>query len=351
MRKNMEMDNIKEKKHNITIKGIVIHKVIKEAHKTSCSLKLAEKEISPTKKEKAFIANLKDAYYKKLSPTYGIFGDGDTKFKELLIKYSDNEISFLDFSKSGTEHYRNIISSVSPATGGYIIYIHYIDDIKKQECLLVLTANNKDGFVIDDNLNIKDIKNLDLTKIDVACLINITKWKNITNKQDNNSKTYLSFIRGNKDVSLYFMAFINCNDNTTSTESTKRLVQTLDAYCKSKKYDREVAIQKKNAVFEYCTQCIANKKEIQLSAISALLDNEHPDEFKEYAAQEDNGVSEIISGDKTQLRKMRYTYYRSDNLTIIFDNNELDKTVFYNKQTKQLIFKKLPEKLIKELEK
>lgn len=347
----MEMDNVKKKEHDVIIKGIVIHKVIKDAHKISCSLKLAEKLISPKEREIAFVANVKDAYYKKLSPTYGIFGEGDAKFKELLIKYSNNEISFLDFSKKGTEYYKTIISRVSPATGGYIIYIHYINVNKKQECLLVLTANNKDGFVIDDNLNIKDIKNLDLTKIDVACLINITKWKNITNKQDNNSKTYLSFIRGNKDVSLYFMAFINCNDNTTSTESTKRLVQTLDAYCKSKKYDRDVAIQKKNAVFEYCTQCITNKKEIQLSAISALLDNEHPDEFKEYAAQEDNGVNEIISGDKTQLRKMRYTYYRSDNLTIIFDNNELDKTVFYNKQTKQLIFKKLPEKLIKELEK
>lgn len=270
----MKIDNIKGKKYNITIKGIVIHKVKKEAHKTSCSLDLAKKEISPTEKETTFVVNIKDAYYKKLSPTYGIFGDGDKKFQ-----------------------------------------------------------------------------NLDFSKIDVACLINITKWQNITNNQDNNSKTYLSFVRGNKDVSLYFMKFINCSDNTTSAESTKRLVQTLDTYCRYKKYDRNISIQKKNVVFEYCTNCITNKKEIQLSAISALLDNENPNEFKEYASQEDNGVSEIISGDKTQLRKMRYTYYKSDNLTIIFDNNELDKTVFYDKQTKQLIFRKLPEKLIKELEK
>lgn len=48
---------------------------------------------------------------------------------------------------------------------------------------------------------------------------------------------------------------------------------------------------------------------------------------------------------------MRYTYYKSDNLTIIFDNDQLDETVFYNKKTKQLTFKKLPEKLINELEK
>ena len=66
------MDNVKKKEHDVIIKGIVIHKVIKDAHKTSCSLKLAEKLISPKEREIAFVANVKDAYYKKLSPTYGI---------------------------------------------------------------------------------------------------------------------------------------------------------------------------------------------------------------------------------------------------------------------------------------
>lgn len=345
------MNDLKKKGHDINIKGIVIHQVIKEAHSKICSLKLADKPISPTDKEKIFVANIKEAYYKKSSPTYGIFGENDTKFKDLLQEYCKNKIHFHEFSQKATQHYKVIISRVSPATGGHIIYIHYSNINEKNEYLLVLTTNNKEGFAIDDNLNIKDIKSLDLNKIDVACLINITKWSNITNSQDTYSKTYLSFVRGNKSVSQYFMAFIDCNDNTTSTESTKRLVKTLDAYCKLKRYDRDVSIRKKNDVFEYCLDCITNKREIQLNAISALLDNENPDEFKEYAAQEDNGVSEIISGDKTQLRKMRYTYYKSDNLTIIFDNDQLDKTVFYNKKTKQLTFKKLPEKLINELEK
>lgn len=345
------MDDLKKKGHDINIKGIVIHQVIKEAHSKSCLLKLADKPISPTDKEKIFVANIKEAYYKKSSPTYGIFGENDTRFKKLLIEYSKNKISFYEFSEKATRNYKLIISYVHPATGGHIIYIHYSNINENNEYLLVLTTNNKEGFAIDDNLNIKDIKSLDLNKIDVACLINITKWNNITNRQDNYSKTYLSFVRGNKSVSQYFMAFIDCNDKTTSKESTKRLVKTLDAYCKSKRYDRGFSIQKKNAVFEYCLDCITNRKEIQLSAISALLDNENPDEFKEYAAQEDNGVSEIISGDKTQLRKMRYTYYKSDNLTIIFDNTQLDKTVFYDKNKKQLTFKKLPERLIEELEK
>ena len=48
---------------------------------------------------------------------------------------------------------------------------------------------------------------------------------------------------------------------------------------------------------------------------------------------------------------MKYTYYKRDDLTIIFDNQQLDKTIFYNKAKKQLTFKKLPEELINQLDK
>jgi nucleoid-associated protein YejK len=48
---------------------------------------------------------------------------------------------------------------------------------------------------------------------------------------------------------------------------------------------------------------------------------------------------------------LRFTYYKGKDLTIIFDNAQLDKTVFYDKNKKQLTFKELPEDLINQLEK
>lgn len=344
------MEEYKKKGQNISIIGIVIHQVIKEQHTIGCGMKLADKLIASTDREKLLVYNIKESYYKKSSPTYGIFGDGDTKFKDLLTQYINNNLLFLDFSKKATEHYKTRLSQISPATGGHIIYVHFDNGTK--EYLLVLTTNNKDGFAIDENnLTIKNVKNLDLSNIDVACLINLTKWKDIKDNPDSESKTYLSFVKGNKGISQYFMSFIDCNDNTTNKESTKRLVKTLDKYCKEKYTLRTTQIQKKNQIFDYCLKCIKEKKEIQLSAISALIDNENPNDFKEYAANEDNCVNEIISGDKTQLRKMKFTYYKSEELTIIFDNAQLNNSVFYDKTKKQLTFKNLPKSLLEELEK
>ena len=345
------MTELKKKGHDINIKGIVIHQVIKEAHTTRCNLNLAKQVISPKDREKMFVANIKDSYYKKSNPTYGIFGEDDKSFQNLLSKYYiHKEIDFYAFSIEATKLYKKKIKDVSPATGGHLVFVHYVNTTEKQDFMLVLTINNKNGFVIDDNLHIKDIKRLDLDKIDVACLINITKWKEIVKGRDKESKTYLSFVRGNKDISIYFMSFIDCNDNKTSSESTKRLVKAIDKYCEEQRIERDIAIQKKNSIYDYCLDCIKSKKAIQLSAISALFDVENPNSFMEFAAQEEYGVSEIISGDSNQLRKMKYTYYRGKDLTIIFDNQQLDKTVFYDKKKKQLTFKQLPEELINQLD-
>ena len=79
------MEELKKKGHDIKIKGIVVHQVVKQAHSTKCTLHLAKHAISPKEREKVFVANIKEAYYKKSNPTYGIFGNNDTSFQNLLL--------------------------------------------------------------------------------------------------------------------------------------------------------------------------------------------------------------------------------------------------------------------------
>lgn len=336
----------------IELKGIVIHQVSKVARETSCFVKKATEVINVTDKERTFIGRVNKVYYRKSSPTYGVFGDEEPEFKNELTKYLNHEINFFDFSVNAVQQYKKVISGIAPATGGLMIFAHFINTDKNYEYMLVLTINNKDGYVIDEtNLTIADIKNLDLSKIDVACSINITKWNNMESGTDSVSKTYLSFVKGNKDVSHYFMRFIDCQDKTKNTESTKRLILALGKYCAKENYTLDRTREVKNKIFDYCSDCLKERKEISLDAISALFDNEQPQAFMEFAAEEENGVSAIISGDSKQLRRIRYVYYKDKNITIEFDANLLNKTVFYDKTKKQLTFKKLPEILIEELDK
>ena len=342
---------INEIGHNLELKQFVIHQVVKDAGDRNTTIKLADNLIAITQKEKQFVGSVNKIYSQKSGPTYGIFGDDDNTFRELLKKYrTDN--NFLSFSTNATNHYKSKISASAPATGGFIIYAHYLNKDNKNEYIFVLTINNKDGYVVSENdLTIRNIKNLDLSKIDIACRINLTKWELIEAGIQQESKTYLSFIKGKKDVSIYFMSFIDCADKTTSTESTKRLIIAIDSFCNEKGYNREDMIKKKNDIFDYCNDKIKRNQEILLSIISSIMDIENPNEFMEFAGDEVFCVSPIISGDPARLKRIKYVYYKDKEITVGFDNVLLNKDVFYDSQKKQLTFKNLPKGLVDELEK
>lgn len=339
------MAELKKIGHNINLKHFVIHRIIKEAGVRGATIKLRDNVLNTTDKEKVFIGRVTNSYQKKSCPTYGIFDELSTKndFQENLTKFIDNDIQFIDFTKKAMEHYQYCIKDVAPASGGFVVFAFYENTDKKSNYLLVFTLNNKDGYAFNDkDLTIESIKDIDLSKIDVASLINVSKWKNIESESDIESKTYLSFVKGNKDVSVYFMSFIGCADKTTSLEASKRLMSTLDQYCKSKQYDQNKTFEIKNLVTQYGLDCIKDKKGILLSYVSTIIDSENPNAFKEFASDDDYGVNEIISGDNTVFKANRVTKYKTDDLTIEFNNLLISqKKIIYDKKTKTLTIKNI----------
>lgn len=334
---------------NIDLKGIIIHQVLKNSGVSHTVIKQAPALLIIEEKEKLFIGRINKAYFQKSSPVYGIFGTDDPKFKNSLKEYRVKK-DFYSFSIDALAHYKVVLERTIPATGGFLIFAHFLNTDNKNEYMLILTINNKDGYVVSESdLTIIDIKNLDLNKVDVACMINLTKWENIELELDKVSKTYLSFVKGNKKVSFYFMSFIDCDNKTTSSESTLRFTNALEAYSDEKNYDRTTKIRKRNEIFLYCEDCINNKREIQLSTISALLDAENPEEFQLFAADEKYGVSSTISGDKSKLKKMKFVLYRDNNMTVEFDLRLLGRDVIFNRQKKELTIKNLPQDLINQI--
>lgn len=341
------MEELKKKGHNIDIKGLAIHRITKSANVQRATLHLSNKTIVVKDNEKRFISDLHSAYYKKSSPHYGIFAGERPAFKNQLIQYYNSKIDFLKFTQNSSEIFKKTIETSSPATGGFLIFAHYVNTDSNIAYMLVLTTNNKNGFSInEEKLTIEDIKTLDMSKIDVACLINLTKWKTVG---DNDEDTYLSFVKGNKDISLYFMNFIDCDNKTSSKMSSRKLLGAIEAYMNENNWDIDKKQQVKNTIYSYCDTCISNKEGISLSVISQMINSENPDEFQEFAQAEERGVSAIISGDKNELKRLRSIYYRNEDYIISFKREMLNKKIVYDKSKKTLTFKDIPQELIDQL--
>lgn len=290
------------------------------------------------------------SYFKKSSPIYGVFGEDNPNFKIKLKEYIAEKSLFLDFTKNAAEIYKREIQKSAPASGGFLIFADYINTDSNINFLLVLTTNNKDGFAINDKLEIEGIKTIDMSKVDVACLINITKFGKIE-VEDTKDDTYLSFVKGNKDISVYFMTFIDCNDKTSSKLSSNRLLKAIDEFMTNRGWNYETKRQKKNDIYAYCDKCMSNKEGIKLSTISDLIDSENADDFLQFASDESRGVSSVISGQRSELRKLKSIYYKDTTMTLSFDRDLLKDRIKYDPNKKSLTFKNIPQELIDQINK
>lgn len=341
----------KTKTENLVIKNFIIHQLLKDAGNRIVKEKEAKGTIAIGEKEKKFLNKLDRSYHKKSNPIYGIFADEKPSFKNFLLEYLDMKIDFLNFSLEIMKYYKTVLEDTVAATGGYMILCEYSNKITSKDLLLVLMINNKDGFVVNEaNLTLDDIKNLDLSKVDVACLINLTDWKDIEDENETDRKTYLSFVKGMKDVSYYFMSFIDVDNKKTTTESTNRLLKAIDDYSTKNGWDRTTKIKKRNDVFNYCHNCINLKKEILLSVISSIINPDLPEDFKDFATEDDYQVSSIISGDKSKMKILKYVTYNTEDFKIEFDTQLLiNKTIHLDEKTKKLTIKNLSDELIKKI--
>ena len=320
------------------LKNIIVHQLDKKQGENAMVNK-RESVIPIDSQLEEFTMSFRDAYYKRSNPIYGVFDPNENSFpfQTLLTKYLSDDLSFVDFSKKAIDHFLNTINDVYQATGGYVIFAHFIDS---QEFVTTLMLNNKKQYNIDDdNLIIKQIKSLDIEKLDVANFVNIEKW-------EANSDTYLSFAKGRKNVSNYFLRFIGCTDESSAKQQSSRLKKAVLDYLDKLDINQNEKEDKRNKVFDYCLDKINKKQDVSLNGISDILSEEGIESFSEFAGSEAYEVNSIIKGHKKTLRNLKFYVYRSKELIIEFDSSLItEKRIKFNQSKNQLVINKVPESL------
>ncbi len=342
------MAKLKEKGHNINLKNIIVHKINKMAGEKKSTLKIADEEIKIGKAEIKFIADVRESFNKKSVPTHGVFEDEITYngFQQAISSYKENEIDFMQFSVNSMNYYKKVIDGSAPATGGFMIFADFqVTDNNDERYILILSINNKQGYNLNEiALSIQEIQNLELNKMDLASIINLSRWE-LSSNPENDIKTYLTFIRGKKNISDYFQNFIGCADKTTASESSNLLVNTIEKYFKENEIPEKDAKEIKSKVLDYCQERNKSKNEILLTSISALIDENNPEKFAIFAAEERFGNNEIIKYDAKILRTLKFVEYSSQDLTIKFNKNLLGKSIKINESKSTITITNIPEEL------
>ncbi len=260
------------------LEHIVLHQIVKE-QMGKPSLKTSDSLLPINDDTEEFVEKIIKSYASK-NPTYGVFEEDKSlyPFQTYVEDYLMNG-DFLDFSCRSMEVLKKEID-LPTTTGGYVVFIHYTEN--KLDFLITIMLDNSTSFSVNDiNLTIKKLQSLDIDRLARANRINFEKWKN-------NDPQYLSFIKGTRGISIYFQKFIGSTDLTSSKQNTEKLKTAMIEYMNYKEFEPSKKREIFHKVNDYSLKKFDADEDMELKAISALVNELYPDEFIEWIGENDD---------------------------------------------------------------
>lgn len=336
------------------IKNIIIHEVSKNDNSTMQSK--FRNQPNAINEHAINLSQKLSGLFNKSGLSSGSFAKGinpnDPKpfFEQLLsTNFTDNSFpSFVEFTQSASRHFEDKLRSTPAAKGGYLWFNHYTHN--NENFLSIVLLRNKDGLQLSTDLSLDTIKELDLDTLHMAARINLTKW------QSGESNKFISFKIGQKvkDVTDYFSNFIGCEEFTQAKFDTKNLNNAILEYCRFHNFNRETTEEARQIVQKHCIQLLFEEKPASIIRLSNLLDSHYNPEignkYLEICQSEPYNLTNEFALDRSTVKGFSRIRGSSLKLSISFESELLNKSVFFDRSNKSLTINELPEDLILQLE-
>ncbi|QNH35635.1 nucleoid-associated protein [Aminobacter sp. MDW-2] len=228
------------------------------------------------------------------------------------------------------------------ATGGHVLFAHIERD--DHVYLMVAIINDKLGAALTNDLDIADVKHLDLDGFRFAGRVNITAWLNDADR-------YIGFLKGKGDVAEYFKEFLGCDTTVQDKEDTKTLIRVLEGFADPAKgvvKDKQAFLQK---AYDICERHVRDGVPLDFEAFSNELFPEKPDELAKALGDPDIALGDGFVPNRRALRAMVKFTAKTPLWSMEFDRRALaEGKIVYDPDKKTVTFTELPDQLVQELE-
>ncbi len=288
--------------------------------------------------------------YGKLSNGYGMLGNDYNvhRFPRYLDLHINSESDFIEFSNNTISVISELMSQQRFSTTSYPVFFRYTN--QGRDWLLIAVLKLKEGVGIDENtLDLNDSLFFDISNLREAARIDIEKWRL-------DQQPYLSFIkRGagtDSESSKYFRDALSCLDYTDAKHNTDIAVQAVDDYCQNQNFDAQKKQSLRARMYEYCKEKKDADQPVNLTALSAFLNDQEPDSFINFVRQHSYEVSETFSPHPESYKKLQRLSRRFGTISLGFDIDDLySERVVYSSADNSIIVKNPPAELVEEIRK
>lgn len=329
----------------IEIHNFIIHNVKKNQFDKTVTLKERATEIKIKSTQITFFEKLLEAYYKRSNPSYGVFDKNTISYpyQNLVSDFLDTKTTFKDFSIKSLNHFVSKIRDETNATGGFFLVAYFTS--QKIPFLAIIMVNNMTNYDIDEtSLDIVEKATLDIEKVDVANIINLNKWKL-------NDTTYLTFTKGRKKISEYFINFIGCTLLTDSRHYSKNLKVAFNDFLVSERFTEDQKVNYKMNAYGYLKDKAKTKTDINLTEFANSLFPENPENLISHLTKEEYQINSTFKCDMGTFKDYQYIFYNGKDLNFRFHRSLINnQRITYDIVNKTLTINKLDQSVINQIE-
>lgn len=288
------------------IKEFIIHQIDKLAHKEpKVQLRDTTLKVTDSRVQK-FTTVAIDVFKANEEKPSSVFADfnKDTEnypFSDWCKRYFCKTTSFVKFTKDATNRLAAHMKAQQASTGGFVVFA--IFQAEGETKLLVCMLHPQDGLSITSKLEFEDVTHLELKHIDKAALITAPKNGTFGDKP----LTYAGF---RKEMSQYFQEFIGPDAFRNPRKDSSELIDRLEDYARQNSFDEARLDSLRVRIRKYAHTCAKDGTELDLAAISAMVDPAKRNAFAMYAANA--GVSAFIKPDPTVFKKWKVIKHKSE---------------------------------------
>lgn len=306
---------------------------------------LGKDQLAVSETVERVVSDLHTLYASRASKAHGRFSENVQDYPAQTFMAEFQKGGFRDFATL-TQRLMTTLTTQARrkpgATGGHVLFAH----VKKGDdvYLMVAIINDKLGAALTNDLDITDIKHLDLDGFRFAGRVNLTAWLSDADR-------YIGFLKGKGDVAEYFKEFLGCDTTVQDKEDTKTLIRILEDFADPSKgtiKDRQAFLQR---AYQICERHVRDGAPLDFEVFANELFPEAPADLAKALGNPDHALGDGFVPNKRALRSMVKFAARTPLWSIEFDRRALaEGKIVYDPDKRTVTFTELPEQLVQELE-
>jgi nucleoid-associated protein YejK len=230
------------------------------------------------------------------------FDTGGAKevFSNYLSGYrTQKKLNFVGFTVKNAQHLSDTMKPVNLATGGFLIFAEAEIDGEDRLCVLLLSQELK--FAVDEeNLTLLDVPALNLERMGVGCFISLDKWAK-------GELEPVAYVRGNRDVSEYFMRFIGASPAKAPKDASQEVAAYAENFLAEKNIQGPEQSERLKRMYDYCVKQYRANLPVELSVIGSIIYQEDQNAFCQKANAD--GISSEFHVDARHLKGLLLIEY------------------------------------------